>query len=250
MPAARVTCPGCGQALVIAENGPSRVSCPRCLAELVNPAAPYSGAARPVIPLDRQAERDTRWAKILIVGLIAVLFIALFVTYSARDMAGFRVTLLAALGLTALLLLTGGFRRGAPRDNVVPAGGLAVPPSLPSQLPASARQPVVVEYGALPRGTRRATAGAFAGGFFSALAVCGLGILVLSATVDVSSQNSGRNNNALFLVGVVVMVVSFIVASVRFAGRWRGFGPGAAVGLVLGLMALGPCAACYLMTLK
>jgi hypothetical protein len=46
------------------------------------------------------------------------------------------------------------------------------------------------------------------------------------------------------------MVVSFIVASVRFSGRWRGFGPGATVGLVLGLMALGPCAACYLMTLK
>ena len=49
--------------------------------------------------------------------------------------------------------------------------------------------------------------------------------------------------------GLFGAVAGFIVATVRLSGRWRGFGPGAAAGMCLGMLALGPCAACYLLTL-
>jgi hypothetical protein len=80
--------------------------------------------------------------------------------------------------------------------------------------------------------------------------VCALGFLILGSTVEMNnSRRSGVNVHAIILAGVVFMVITFMVMTARLSGRWRGFGPGAAAGLVLGLLALGPCAACYLMTL-
>ena len=93
-----------------------------------------------------------------------------------------------------------------------------------------------------------ASAGAVAAGFFSSIGVCAVGFFILGSTADTRGRGGGPSH-ALILSAVVLMVVAFIVATVRLGGRWRGFGPGATAGLCLGMLALGPCAACYLLTL-
>ena len=110
---------------------------------------------------------------------------------------------------------------------------------------------MVLGYG-MPQSRRAgASTGAVLAGFFGAIGVCALGIFVLGGTVSMGgSGREQRNYNALVLAGVVLMVIAFIVFTVRLSARWRGFGPGAIAGLILGMMALGPCAACYLMTLQ
>ena len=244
MVAAHITCPRCGLTLTVSEHAPPRVSCPRCLAALVNPASPLSGVRpMPVIPLDRQVERDTRLSTFLTYGLLVVLAIAAAVTMvGGAPRAGLFVALLLG-GLAALVyfLRAARARPRPPAAKDAPDLG-ALPPPLPGPDGTA-----VIEYG-VPRPA--ATAGAVAGGFFAAIGVCAAGFFTLAATADLGgSRRSGANYNALFLAAVVLSVIAFIVITVRTSGRWRGFGPGAAAGLCLGMLALGPCAACYLLTL-
>ena len=98
MLAARIFCPSCGQALIVAENAPPRVTCPRCLSVVTNPASPHAGAPRPVLPLDTQAERDMRGANWVLVGLLVILGLATLATYRAGDLTGFRFVLSASSG--------------------------------------------------------------------------------------------------------------------------------------------------------
>lgn len=245
MLAARVTCPSCGTTLTVSENAPPRVTCPRCLAMVVNPASLESVGPRPVLPLDDQVARDAKVSTAAVIALLAVMGTALFVSYSAGDLRAFRFVLLLTLAIVVCLFFLGGLwlpgRRAAqpawepPVDETPPAPG----------------QPIALNY-SVPRRPSGppVTAGAIAAGFFTAILVCGLGFLVLAASAFGGPARTGDPNyNAFILAAVVTMVIGFIVFAVRFSGRWRGFGPGATAGLVLGLMALGPCAACYLLTL-
>lgn len=250
---ARIICPKCGQALTVSEHAPPRVSCPRCLAALVNPASPASGVPRPVpvLPLDRQVERDTSLGGWLFAGTLALMSVAAFFTFlmgSGRD-GWFVLLLMAGLAMVVYFL-------AAARANAAPAAAAREPPPVPDTSPASTPPPMpgdagVLEYGVPQRAYRpAATAGAVAAGFFSAIGVCAAGFLILGFTSDLGgSRRTGPNYNALILAGVVIAVIAFIVLAVRVSGRWRGFGPGSIAGLSLGLMALGPCAACYLLTL-
>ena len=100
MIAAHITCPRCGESLTLSENAPPLVTCPRCLAALVNPASPLSGVRPvPVIPLDRQVERDTRIGTWVLISLLGLLTVAAIVTFGARDAAGgvFMLIVMAAL---------------------------------------------------------------------------------------------------------------------------------------------------------
>lgn len=241
----RITCTRCGQALTVTENAPPRVTCPNCLAALENPASRESGAPPPplpVLPLDTQVERDRRGVTFLAYGLIFLLLAGTFVTFMGGGVRSGVFVVLLLGGLGSLLFFLG-------RVAGQPSGPQSYQPVEPSTSPAPG-EPVVLDYGR-PRKSPPvgATAGGVAAGFFSAIVVCGLGFLVLASTVDLGSRKTAVNHNALILATVVISVVLFMILTFRIAGRWRGFGPGATAGLVLGLMALGPCAACYLMTL-
>lgn len=245
MLAARITCPRCGQVLTVTENAPSQVTCPRCLARLVNPASPLSGVRPvPVISLDRQVERDTGIGTWLIGGLGVILVCAAIATFGSGDRQGGAFLLMLIAGIATVLFLIGGLR-GAKKPAVEDP---ETPPRVGADLVVP-EGPAVLEYRRpVPPGRAAATAGAVVAGFFSAIAVCGLGFFTLGSTVDLSASRR-PGVHAIILAAVVLLVIAFIVAAVRVSGRWRGFGPGAIAGMCLGMMALGPCAACYLMTL-
>jgi hypothetical protein len=245
---ARITCPRCGNALTVSENAPPRVSCPRCLAPLVNPASPASGVRPvPVLPLDMQVERDTRFGWWLLIGLIGLLGIAAAFSFAGGNPSSGVFVMLMVGGLATLLYFIGAIRDhiAPPRDAAPPA-----PAAAPSPAPDFSG-PSMLQYRTPGRGAERppATAGAVSAGFFSAIGVCALGFVILLATAETSSGRARAGHNALYLAGVVVMVIAYLIASSNISLKWRGFGPGAIVGLCLGMLALGPCAACYLMTL-
>jgi hypothetical protein len=74
-------------------------------------------------------------------------------------------------------------------------------------------------------------------------------ILTVAATSSAGPRRPGPAFGVLVLAGIVAVVALFIVSVRRTTRAWPGYGPGATAGLVLGLMALGPCAACYLLSL-
>jgi hypothetical protein len=253
MSVSRIICPRCGLGLTVSEHAPRHLSCPRCLARLVNPAAPDSEdtsfpiAPVPVIPLDRQVERDThigRWVLLLLMGLMTI---AAFMSFGARQPIGglFVLILMAALG--TFVMSTGGVRDG--REDVWREEA----PLRPASVDAGGT--TVLEYVVPSRPARTgATVGAVAAGFFSSIGVCALGFVILAATTDYSGSvrggPPGKVAHALVLAAVVAAVGIYITLTARYARRWRGFGPGATAGMCLGLLALGPCAACYLLTLS
>jgi hypothetical protein len=242
-------CPSCGHALVVAVDAPPRVSCPRCLAEVANPAWSPDVVPVPVLPLDTQVARDTNSVAVITAVLLAALGAAAFVTNWVGDARGFQFVLVLAVGVTVCAFILGAFRR-APRPLAETRPELAASGQSVAAPPRHGG-PMVLGYG-MPQSRRAgASTGAVLAGFFGAIGVCALGIFVLGGTVSMGgSGREQRNYNALVLAGVVLMVIAFIVFTVRLSARWRGFGPGAIAGLILGMMALGPCAACYLMTLQ
>jgi hypothetical protein len=253
MLAVRITCPRCGQELTVTENAPPQVSCPRCLAALVNPASPHSGMRPiPVIPLDQQVERDTRWVTYLTYGVLALLVVSVVLTIAGVNLRQGMFVLLLLGGLATFLYFLGAARgEGKPRGVSAPGESDQFEP------PAEAGGAVVLPYGGPNRPHRAAvTPGAVAAGLFSALGVCALGFYILAATVDYNpggysrgGSAAGTNYHAHILGGVICLIIAYIAVSIRVTFRWRGFAPGAAAGLCLGMLALGPCAACYLLTL-
>lgn len=245
MTGARITCPRCGLSLSVSDRAPRYISCPRCLAPLQNPSSIARGTPVvatvpvPVLPLDERVQRDTRVGKWLLVALMGLLGVAALMTIGYGDTRAAFFVLLLIGGLATLVFFVTGMRPAPPKATA-PSSDL--PPPLPT---ADGRS--VLEYGG-HTGRRPVTVAAVAAGFFSAVGVCAAGLIILALSAG-STGSSGHNYNALILAAVVVVVVLFIVSTNRTSRRWPGYGPGATAGLVLGLMALGPCAACYLMTL-
>jgi hypothetical protein len=237
--------------LTVTENAPPRVTCPVCLSALVNPASPLSGVPRPVpvIPLDRQVERDTRWVSYLVYGLLALLAFAAIMTLgrgNARN-GSFVVLLVGGLATTVYFLSAARADARPPQSPAGPHPSSPEPPPMPG--PGGS---VMLEYGTRqPLSRPSATAGAVLAGFFSAIGVCALGVYILTITAgNPGRSGSAHNSNVAYLGGVVMMVLLYIIGMVPVSQRWRGFLPGAISGLCLGMLALGPCAACYLLTIK
>jgi hypothetical protein len=114
--------------------------------------------------------------------------------------------------------------------------------------PLAPGQPPLLPYGGYHRGPPPPPANPIAavGGFFAALAVCAVGFFTLGFTVD-----SYKGKHGLILLGVVTLVLLFVFSTPGLASRpkWRGYGRGVTIGMSLGLLALGPCAFCYTMTM-
>lgn len=88
----------------------------------------------------------------------------------------------------------------------------------------------------------------FAAGFVATQLVCALGLVMflvgLGAVESLSSARFPVKVAITLAVGVLLLAASG--GSIALRRRFPLFLPGAIVGMVLGMMALGPCAFCFL----
>jgi hypothetical protein len=229
--------------LTVSDAAPMQLTCPRCLAKIQRPTSVPAAQRVPVpaIPLDEEAKRDSRLAFgiLLLIGIFVC--VGVWVAMGATNApAADSVAFAAVLVILVVVIILAAVALGPPK----PA---KTPPPLP---PARAWEDSdkILQYSSIRRSdSPHWSGGAFAGGFFAALGVCAGGFFLLGATIDSRNSVSGM----IFLVIVVIAVIATITMGV-FIGRRRsmlGFTQGVAVGMCLGLLALGPCAFCYLMTL-
>jgi hypothetical protein len=231
-----LTCYSCRKPLVIANEAPAEVSCPHCLATIENPrqARPPHSPMR-VIPFDQEVRNDllgsNRTIVLLSVGWVIVAFVA------AHDG---RVGLAALLIAAAILFAS--ISAFVNRERVHWAERID---DTPTEVAPSAGG--VLSYARPPR-DRTGTAGMllrFLGGFFIGLAICVGSMFLLGASYD-AARTSGARPVVVGVVGAVYLTIGIAAITSDRKGILIGLGRGISVGLVLGLMALGPCALCYL----
>ena len=209
------------------------VTCSKCLAAIVNPNA-WSAAGiepRQVIPLEDEVGGDFRGT---IWGLVV-----LGLTLLAGGLGAVLVAKQSVLGgaLIGAAMMSGGGVLYARRRQE--AQGM---PSPTVDLGSTAG---VLDY---HRGGRRPVSVlAFLGGFIMAIVI---GIICFYSLVATGEKTSVQTRRMVF-AGMVVVIVGLIFAAIQLRKRpgWAGFGRGVAIGLALAMMALGPCAACYILTL-
>ncbi len=245
---AQLKCPACGTPLTVFDDAPKFVTCPRCLAIIESPMSTGQGPPLlPAISLDQEAGNDTRIAR----GIIAVVTILVLIGVSVQfmetkssDAEG--VAYLAVLGLAVVMFILAGLM-GKPTN---PREAESFGADLGSD--QTDRSPIELEYNSIRHQDRavQARAAPFAAGFFISLAVCAGGFFLLGANVTTTGHVHG--GNVIYLLIVVGTVVATICMGVVVGRkpRMRGFNQGMAVGMVLGMLALGPCAFCYLMMLN
>jgi DNA-directed RNA polymerase subunit RPC12/RpoP len=71
---ATLQCPSCGKTLTVSDAAPPRLTCPRCLAKIINDrprSMPH--AARAVLPVDDQADRDSRITRAAVIAVLILL---------------------------------------------------------------------------------------------------------------------------------------------------------------------------------
>jgi hypothetical protein len=235
-------CPRCHTRLTVSDAAQQRLTCPRCLAELLNPHGvdpSKQTAPRPVIPIEQQVSRDQSLSRGGLIAIMVLLTIGGMIMIGGMNLGAVgKILTLVLLTAAAAGLVMIGLRSKSETDALA-----TVTKSSPAPPPIS---------GALSYRSARDegdgwTGLRFAGGFFAAIGVCAGCFILLAATVDYQPKAA----HVVFLGVVLAAVVGLIVltTSVRRNPSWSGFGPGVTVGLVLGMMALGPCGFCYLMTL-
>ena len=223
-------CPHCNETLWVAQMQVPLLTCPRCLGVIVNPNA-ASGARviepRQVIPIEEEAGFDLRgtvWG-LLVLGLTLVVAGVGAVVVAKQSTLG--VILIGAGLLTAGLFW---FAHCAQRVSScclsAAAAGMRYCWSISSS-PRSIVNAASIESKSIV-----------------------IGIICFYTLVATGDQTSVTTRRMVFS-GMVVVIVGLILAAIQLRRRpgWAGFGRGVAIGLALAMMALGPCAACYVMTL-
>lgn len=238
----QLMCPRCQTRLTVSDAAQRQLTCPRCLAQLLNPYGvdpSNQTAPRPVIPLEQQVSRDQSLSRGGLIAIMVLLTVGGMIMIGSMDlgMVG-RILTLVLLTAAAAGLVMIGLRSKSESDAL---SSVTKPVAAPPPIPAGLSYRSASDEGDGRTGLR------FAGGFFTAIGVCAGCFILLAATVDYQPKAA----HIVFLGIVLAAVVGLILltTSVRRNPSWRGFGPGVTVGLVLGLMALGPCGFCYLMTL-
>ena len=237
----RLICPSCGRALTVSDYAPAKLTCPNCLRKLDNP---NFGQVRPmpVIPVDDEVAADTRNTRIIFIALVVLLAVGAILSASTvgGSTAIFHVLILCVI---FGLLMTGYFLTRRREQKPLPN-----PPPLPEMSYGPGGVPILPYRNyhdfANPPPPRT---GAVVGGFFAALGVCALGVVVLMASLGTPTYTHG-----FFLIGVVTGVLLFVFTTPFIAEKpsMRGWGRGVAIGMCLGMLALGPCAFCYTLTLS
>ena len=246
-----LVCPGCQQRLIIRDDSPPTVTCPECLALIRNPATsppsesmassevpapPVRAAPLPVIPLDQEVSEDFQGTLRNLVVLSIVLMAGGILSTVTLD-AGIVGSALIALGVVLLIVLSATFHRRRPR----PA------PTAPAQDRDPRAGPYLEYQSNLDRPRMRMWP--FVGGFFGGLALCALAMGLMIGSVDMVDQPSGRPARFAIVALIAAMIIGAQFWAARLGRRrpgWSGIGRGTAIGLALGLMAVGPCAFCYI----
>ena len=244
----QLMCPRCQTKLTVSDAAPKLLTCPRCLAQLINPYAmepSTQSAPRRVIPLEQQISRDQSLSRGGLIAIMVLLAIGGLVMIGQMHLGaiGTLLTLVLLTGAAAALVMIG-LRSKAESDAVS-----SMTQQLSNQQPTTARPPPIpppLTYQSFRQESDARVGLRFAGGFFTAIGVCAACFILLAATVDFQPKEA----HIIFLGTALAAVVGLIMLSVSTHRKptWRGFGPGVTVGLVLGMMALGPCGFCYLMT--
>jgi hypothetical protein len=239
----QLMCPRCRTKLTASDQAPRLLTCPRCLAQLINPyAADPSNpkAPRPVIPLEQQVSRDQSLARGGLIAILVLLAVGGLVMINQMHLGAVGTILILVLltGAAAGLVMVG--LRSKSEANALASVTKSLAPA-PPPIPGAIGYRSAHDEGDGRTGLR------FAGGFFTSIGICAACFILLGATVSFEPKAA----HVIFLGIVLAAVVGLIVltTSVRRNPSWSGFGPGVTVGLVLGMMALGPCGFCYLMTL-
>jgi hypothetical protein len=230
----------------VAETAPKILTCPRCLARIERPGPVVSQSPPPLraLALDEEAEGDSKLAIPLIV--LMIFFVVVGLGVSASPMPP-QLKMVAILFLLLFAAITWAFATAGPKATHVPAEMAVVPPPL-----ESAESIPTLQYSSLRRQVQpdeaRTHTGWFVMGFFAALGVCACGFALLAATID----NRRNGLGGLYLLVVFAGVAAVIVCAgiINRNPRRRGILPGVILGTILGMIALGPCAFCYLMTLS
>jgi hypothetical protein len=210
------------------------LTCPRCLRVIINPNAATRPAVEPrqVVPLEEEVHYDLRDTVGGLTILALTLFLGAVVAWVYSQMAG----LGAALFIGAMMTVAGGiWAARRPKDDQQWEGFLPPPPL---------RDGRVLEYQQV---RPKVSVLAFIGGFLVAITIGIICFYAMVATGDRASVGTRR----LVFAGMLVLILGMVYAATRL-GRipgWAGFGRGVAVGLAMSMMALGPCGACYMLTL-
>ncbi len=229
-----LVCPHCRERLWVARMQIALLTCPRCLRVIINPNAATRPAVEPrqVIPVEEEVHFDLRDTVGGLTILALTLFLGAVVAARYSQMFG-----LSAVLFIAAMMTVGGVIWAArrPKDDQQWEGSLPPPPL---------RGGVVLEYQQV---RPKVSVLAFIGGFLAAIVIGIVCFYAMVATGDRSSVNTRR----LVFAGMLVLLMGMVYAATRL-GRipgWAGFGRGVAVGLAMSMMALGPCGACYMLTL-
>ena len=242
-----VICTSCGRRLTVSENAPRALICPKCFSHVENQFGGSAGTApRPVIPIERQVQSDTTLSRIIaiVVALLATLGVGMLVLTKGMRGPGLMLLILVVLGVAAGVALALIPRK---KDSDF-REEMGEPPPLSNAAGSAVVELPTLDY----RGPRRvystsepANIGAVIGGFLLAIGVCAGGFVLLGSTFG---DNPGK---PFYLLLVILAVIGVIVAAAMLSGRpgWKGFGLAVTVGLMLGLLALGPCGFCYLISM-
>jgi len=224
-------CPRCNERVWVREIQIPLVTCPKCLAQMVNPnareaadaAAPleYRRWRQQVIPVERQAVGDI-WGTTVLLGILAAVLVV----------GG--ILLLKMTGMNALSI-------------ILPMPGLAIAGFIwllitktktdgatPLYVQQAEDETAVLDYAHIPE---EGSIGGFIGGFILAMGFCLLAMIGIFATAR-------PLNRVLAIAALVVGAGAFVFCSLHALHRQRhggGFYGGVGTGLFLGAASCGPC---------
>ena len=225
-----IDCPRCGVRLLIRDGSPVRMTCPRCLCIVINPQAGQGGPLR-VLPLERDVATDARGTSIglLILGIVLLVSAVVIV-------AGGRTLLIPGFLFIGGVGAIWGAVAARVKAPSLPSDAADMPHNQPDDryLAYQSHQAYRDEPGlrALP----------FICGFFGSLGMCGVIFVIFLGTLN-AAQLTRQG-----LVLTALAVLTAVAIGSGYLGKRPGFsgiGRGTAIGLALGMFALGPCAFCY-----
>jgi len=232
-------CPHCQEKLWVAQMQIPLLTCPRCLGLIINPNAAARASIPPplpqqrieprmVIPIEEEVGYDLHGT----VGGMLVLALVLII-------GGVGAIVISHQPLLSVVLVGAGLMTAG---GVMFANRRARAQS--DSLPPPMRSGGVLEY---QQSRTPVSVLAFIGGFIIAIVIGAICFYALVATGDRTKVETRR----LVFAGMVIVITGLIIAAInlRRVPGWTGFGRGVAIGLALAMMALGPCAACYVLTL-
>lgn len=229
-----IGCPFCTVRLKLRDDAPAMLTCPRCLQSFANP----TNATRPpmrVIPVEEDISRDMRGANRMVSLIGAGLIVVGFVLCLGSRAWGVGGVLILG-GIIVCGMLPSILRARSRERQIEPRG--------PDYTPAPGD---VLNYAPPSRRTHDTvwTIVRFVGGFFLGLAVCAGAIALLGSSYDTASE-AGTKPLVLGAVAAAYVGVGIVASVSDYKGIFLGLGRGLCVGLLLGSMALGECALCYL----